>query len=116
MFRFLLMCAVFLAVSISYFNLHNQINITVDITDTNKQKQLKNVKEILFWAMILCAGLVVWSGYDLLYTEGASKFLGAKGCGCNSGLSLKTDISKSGMKDAVAAIQPFTGIYDLSDF
>jgi len=110
------MCAVFIAVSISYFNLHNQINITVDITNAEKQKHLKNVKEILFWSMILCAGLVVWSGYDLLYTEGASKFLGAKGCSCNSGLGLKIEKSMTGLKDAVEAIQPFTGIYDLADF
>jgi hypothetical protein len=110
------MCAVFIAVSICYFNLHNQINVTVDITNPTKQQQIKAIKDVLFWAMILCAGLVLWSGYDLLYTEGASKFLGAKGCGCNSGLSLKSDSAMSGLKSAMEAVQPYTGIYSLSDF
>lgn len=113
MYRFLLMCVIFIMVSIAYFNLQSQINVTTDITNATKQNQVNTIKTILYWAMLLCAGLVIWSGYDFFYTEGASKFLGAKGCGCG-GPKIRTEMS--GMKEAMAVVQPFTGMYDLNEF
>ena len=92
------MCVIFIMSSLAYFRLQQHINISTDVIGDDKQKNMKYIKDLVMWTMIGAGVLVLLCGYDLLYTEGADKYLGGlkKECGCNASAQM-TDMSKLGM-------------------
>jgi len=82
MLKFVVMCVVFIICSLSYFRLQQHINITSDVIGADKQANMKRIKQMIMWSMVASGALVLICGYDLLYTEGADKYLGKAGCGC----------------------------------
>lgn len=88
MFKFIVMCVVFIITALAYFRLQQHINIANDVIGAEKQANMNRIKEMLKWAMIASGALVLLCGYDLLNKPEAAQYLGTAGCGCDGSSSM----------------------------
>lgn len=110
MLKFAIICAIFLLCALSYYRIHHEINITTDVIGTVKQDQLKVIKQWIQWAMIAAGVLVLLCGYDLLYVEGADKFLGVS-CNCEKSVGIRDSM----MPDRLS-LSGMMNPYELSEY
>jgi hypothetical protein len=120
MLKFAIICAIFLLCALAYYRIHHEINIATDIIGTAKQDQLKVIKRWIQWAMIASGVLLLLCGYDLIYTEGAEKFLGS-GCGCKKEIGIRDSmmpdrLSLSGMMSESPDMSGMMNPYELSEY
>lgn len=64
---FILFATVFIISSISYMNLNQNINDTIDIPDETKRKSYHYSKTLSFWTMLLSGASLFYYSYILLY-------------------------------------------------
>lgn len=95
MFKFIIICVVFIITALAYFRLQQHINIANDVIGADKQANMNRIKEMMLWAMIASGALVLLFGYDLLNKPEAAQYLGTAGCGCDGSSSMMQTMPSS---------------------